>query len=148
MCRAMLSKSLIQFSGYVCGCVPSLLFDPRPNYGGGNKDNGNLFQKAPSMHCHTQCPQPCRRPTPTHTSTRDSWTLTGKSESVSCGITAPFSWVLGYTRFCLCPPIVYFPILCKFWQLCGGLMVTSFKWTYAIPRSTANRAPAPAADHC
>ena len=49
MCRAMLGKSLIQFSGYVCGCVPSLWFDPRPNYGKGNKDNGNLFQKAPSM---------------------------------------------------------------------------------------------------
>ena len=24
----------------------------------------------------------------------DSWTLTGKSGSVSCGVTAPFSWVL------------------------------------------------------
>ena len=30
----MLSKSLIQFS--VEGCVPSLLFDLRPNYGEGN----------------------------------------------------------------------------------------------------------------
>ena len=25
------------------------------------------------------------------------------------------------TRFCLCPPRVYFPVLCKFWQLCGGV---------------------------
>ena len=25
------------------GCVPSLLFDLRPNYGGGNEDNGNLL---------------------------------------------------------------------------------------------------------
>ena len=45
----------------------------------------------------------------THTSTRDSWTLIGKSASVSCGVTAPFSWVLVYTRFCLCPPRVCFP---------------------------------------
>ena len=30
------------------------------------------------------------RPTPPP----DSWTLTGMSESVSCGVTAPFSWVL------------------------------------------------------
>ena len=25
------------------------------------------------------------------------------------------------TRFCLCPPRVYFQVLCKFWQLCGGV---------------------------
>ena len=37
---AMLSKFLIQFSGDGRGCVPSLLFDLRPNYGGGNEDNG------------------------------------------------------------------------------------------------------------
>ena len=35
------------------------------------------------------------------------------------------------------------PVLCKFWRLCGGLMATSSKRAYAIPRSTAPRAPAP-----
>ena len=35
---AMLSKSLIQFTVDGQGCVPSLLFDLRPNYGGGNED--------------------------------------------------------------------------------------------------------------
>ena len=40
------------------------------------------------------------------------------------------------------------PVLCKFWQLCGGLMATSSKRAYAIPRATAPRAPAPAAAHC
>ena len=49
----MLSKSLIQFSVDGWGCVPSLLFDLRPNYGGGNEDNGNLFQKVPCTHCCT-----------------------------------------------------------------------------------------------
>ena len=44
---AMLSKSLIQFSVDGWGCVPSLLFDLRPNYGGGNEDNGDLLQKVP-----------------------------------------------------------------------------------------------------
>ena len=34
---AMFSKSLIQFSVAGLGCVPSLLFDPRPDYGGGNE---------------------------------------------------------------------------------------------------------------
>ena len=34
----MLSKYFIQFSVDGQGCVPSLLFDLRPNYGDGNKD--------------------------------------------------------------------------------------------------------------
>ena len=103
-----LSKSLIQFSVNEWGCVPSLLFDLRPNYGGGNEDNGDLIQKVPCTHCYTQCPQPCSRPLPTHASARDSWTLRVKYGSVSCGVTAPFSWVLVNTRFCLCPPRVCF----------------------------------------
>ena len=39
---AKLSKSLIQFSVDGQGCVPSLLFDLRPNYGEGNDDNGSV----------------------------------------------------------------------------------------------------------
>ena len=73
------------------------------------------------MHCYTQCLQPCSRPPPTHATTRDSWILMGKSGSVSCGVTAHFSWVLEHTWFCLCPPRVCFPVLCKFWWLCGGV---------------------------
>ena len=41
--RAMLSKSLIQFSVDGWGCVPSLLFDLRPNYGEDNEDNSYLL---------------------------------------------------------------------------------------------------------
>ena len=37
-------------------------------------------------------------------STEDPPTLADRSGSVSCGITAPFPWVLVYARFCLCPP--------------------------------------------
>ena len=118
---AKLSKSLTLFSVEGWGCVPSLLFDLRPNYGGGNEDNGDLLQKVPCLQSSTQCPQPCSRPPPTHTSARDSWTLTGKSGSVSCGVTASFSWVLVHTRFCLCPPIVCFPVLYKFWLLYSGI---------------------------
>ena len=65
-----------------------------PNYGGGNKDNGNLLQKVPYTHCYTQRPQLCIRPPLTHASARDSWTLTGKSGSVSWGslLISPGSW--------------------------------------------------------
>ena len=55
---AVLSKSLIQFSVNGWGCVPSLLSDLMPNYGGGNDDNGDLLQKVPFVHCCTQCPDP------------------------------------------------------------------------------------------
>ena len=90
-----------------------------PNYGGGNEDSGDFLQKVPWKHCYTQCPQPCSRPPPTYASAKDSWTLTGKSGSVSCGVTTPFSWVLVHTRFCLCPPSVGFSVQCKFWWLYG-----------------------------
>ena len=87
---------------------------------GGNEDNGDLLQKIPCMYCYTQYPQPCSRPPPAHTSAGDSWTLTGKSGSVSCEslLLSPESWC---TRFCLCPPRVCFPVLCKFWQLYDGV---------------------------
>ena len=55
---AMLSKSLIQFSIDGMGCVPSLLFDLRPNYGGGDEDHGDLLPKALWTHCCIQCPDP------------------------------------------------------------------------------------------
>ena len=45
---AMLSKLLIQFSVDGWSSIPSLLFDPRPNYGGGN-DNGSLVQFSRSV---------------------------------------------------------------------------------------------------
>ena len=107
----MFSKSLIQFSVDGRGCVPSLLFDLRPNYGGGNEDNGDLLQKFPCTHCCTQYPHLWSRLLLTHTSARDSWTLRGRSGSGFCGVTAPFSCVLVCTRFCLCPPRVCFPAL-------------------------------------
>ena len=31
---------------------------------------------------------------------------------------SPVSWC---TRFCLCPPRIYFPVLCMFWQLYDGV---------------------------
>ena len=87
------------------------------------------------MYCYTQCPQPCSRAPPTYTSTRDSWTLLGKFGSVSCGIIAPFSWVLVHTKFCLCPPRVYFTSnsCVSSGSSMVGLMATSSKRAYAYP---------------
>ena len=58
MGRAMLSNTLVQVSVDGWGCVPSPLFDLRPNYSGGNDDDGHLLQKALCLHCHTKCPWP------------------------------------------------------------------------------------------
>ena len=144
----MLSKSLIQFSVDGCACVPSLLFDLRPNHGGGNEDNGDLLPKVLFKHCCTQCPRLCSRPPLTHVSARDSWTFMSKSGSVSCGVTIPFSWILVCTRFC-------FALLASVSQSCVssrgsvvGLMVTSPNRAYAIPKSAVPRASSPAAVHC
>ena len=52
----------------------------------------------------------------------DSWMLTGKSVSVSCGVTAPFSWVLVHTRFCLCSPETVSPVL---WRFCNQIPLAS-----------------------
>ena len=57
MGRAILSESLIQFSVDGQGCVLSLLFDLRPNYGGGNEDNGDLLQRSPAGTAALMPPQ-------------------------------------------------------------------------------------------
>ena len=56
--RAKLSKSLIQFSVDGWGCVPSLLFDLRSNYGGDDEDNGDLFQKSHARTATLSAPDP------------------------------------------------------------------------------------------
>jgi len=43
MGRAIPSKSSVQFSVVGRAYIPSLLFDLRPNYDGGNVDNGDLL---------------------------------------------------------------------------------------------------------
>ena len=88
----MLIKSLIQFSSDGCGCVLSLYFDLRPNYGSGN---GDLHQKTyASMLCLPGLLQSV--PLTLWQATVDlhlCWRLpnAGKSGSVSCGVTVPFS---------------------------------------------------------
>ena len=91
---AMLSKSLIQFSVDGRGYIPSPLFDLRPNYSVGNKDNGDVLQQVSCTHCYTQCPQPCSQPSLTHASAGDSghsWASLGQS-LVGSLLFSPGSW--------------------------------------------------------
>ena len=73
-----------------------------------------------SKRAHARTSAALQRPPLTQASPGDSCTLPGKSGSVSCGVTAPFSWVRVH-KVLLCPPRISFPVLCKFRRLCGGV---------------------------
>ena len=111
----MLSRSLIQFSVDGRGCVPSLLFGLRPNYGGGNEDNGDLLQKVPCTHRCTQCPNPVAghcQPIPPLETPGHSWASLGQS-LVGSLLLSPGSWCTqGFV--CALQESVS-PVLCKFW---------------------------------
>ena len=107
----------------------------------------SLLKKIPCTYYYSLCPQPCSRPLPTHAFAGDSRTPTGKSGTVSCGVTVPFSWVLVH-KVLLRPPRVYFPVLCKFWQLCGGVNGNLLQEGLCHTQVSAPRAPIPVADHC
>ena len=90
----MLSNSVIQFSVDGWGCVPSLLFDLRPNHGRGNKDNGDLLHRSHAGTAALSAPDPAaghRRPmslpeTPGHSQASLAQSL------VSSLLLSPGSW--------------------------------------------------------
>ena len=147
MVGTMFSKSLIQFSVDWCGWVPSLLFDLRPNYGGGNEDNGNLLQKVHAMpHSVPSTPQqatanPCLR-----------WRLLNTHRQVWVSLLwghCSLLLGLGVHKLLFVPSKSLFPQSCvSSGSSMVQLMVTSSKRAYATPRSAAPRAPAPVAGHC
>ena len=86
--------------------VPSKSLFPQSCVSSGGSMVGLMVTSLKRSNACTQCPKLCSRPPPTHASAGDSWTFMGKSGSVSCGVTGPFSWALVHTRFYLCPPRV------------------------------------------
>ena len=90
-----------------------------------------LHSVPPTLHQATANPHLlCQKLLDTH---RQVWV------SPLCG---HCSFLLGPSLHKFVPSKSVSPVLCKFWRLYGGLMVTSSKRTYAIPRSGASRAPA------
>ena len=67
-----------------------------------------------------------------HASTGDSWTFTGKSDSVSCGNTAPFSWILAHARFCMCSPSL-FPQSCESSAVSSTGPLSQISWGFSVP---------------
>ena len=100
MAGAMLSKSLIHISVDGWSCVPSLLSTWGPTMVEVMKIMATSFKRSHACTATLIAPNPVashHRPTPLLETLQHS--LTGKSGSVSCGVTAPFSWVLVHTRF-------------------------------------------------
>ena len=148
MGRVMFSKSLIQFSVDGWGCVPSPLLDLRPNYGGGSEDTGTSFKRSHASTATLSASNPAaghRQPTPLPETPGHSQANLGQSHARSL-LLSPGSWCTQGSVCALQESVS--PVLCKFWWLYGGLMVTSSKRAYATPRSTARRAPVPVAVHC
>ena len=115
----MLSKSLIQFSIDGWGCVPSLLFTWGQTMVKAMKIMVTSFKRCHGCTATLSAPDPAaghRQPTPLLEPPGHSQASLGQSP-VGSLLLSPESWC---TRFCLCLPRVYFPVLCKFWQLYGG----------------------------
>ena len=117
----MLSKSLIQLSVDGQDCVPSLLFDLRPNYGGGNEDNGDFFKRSHALTAALNAPNPeaghCQ-PTPQSEISGHSWASLGQSLLGSLFL-SPGSWCT--QGFACALQVSVSPVLCKFWQLYVGV---------------------------
>ena len=134
----MLSKPLIQFSVDGQGCVPSLLFNPGPNYGGSDEDKtsfkrshaGTATLSAPDPEQASCDPRLHKRRLDNH---GQGWvSLSWGHHSFLPGPGAPGS-------VCALPEPAS-RVLCKFWRLCGGVRATSSKRACATPRSAAPRA--------
>ena len=117
-----LSKSLIQFSVDGRGCVPSLLFDLRPNYGGGNEDNGDLFKRPHADTATLSAPNPAAGhciPTPLPENPVHSWASVGQS-LVGSLLLSPGSQSTQCSVCALQESVS--PVLCQFWQLSSGVI--------------------------
>ena len=146
---AILSISLIHLSvdGWVF--VPSLLSDLRPNYLGDNEDNTDAF-KRPHTCTTTLSILTLQQAT---VDPHLHWRLMDIHRQVRvCLLWSHCSFLLvpgAGTIFMLVPYKILFPHSCvSSGGSMVGLMVTSSKRAYAIPRSAAPRVPAPAAGHC
>ena len=127
--------------------VSSPLFDLRPKYGGDNEDSGNPFEKVLCMHgfvlqtLKQATIDPCLHQRPLDTD-KQVWV----------------SLLWGHCSLLLDPGthmVLFVSFKSLLSQSCVSsgssmmeLMVTSSERAYAIPRSTAPKAPAPAAVHC
>ena len=117
---AMLSKSLIQFSVDGWSCVPSPLFTCGQTMVEVMKIMVTSFKRSHACTATLSAPSPAsghRQPTPLPDTPGHSQASLGQS-FVGSLLLSLGSWC---TQGSVCPPRVYFPVLCKFWQIYGGV---------------------------
>ena len=111
-------KNLIKFSVDGQGYVPSLLFDLRANYGGGNEDNATSFKRPHAHNAALSAPDPAaghHQPTPLLDTPGHSQASLGQY-LVGLLLLSHGSWCTpGFV--CALRESVS-PVMCKFWQLC------------------------------
>ena len=136
--RALLTKASVQLSTDGWGCTPSLLVvwpevtRPWGDWGLCGRVNDELpsgfMLRGRVLPCHSCC-----EPLPTHAFSGVFAALAGGFGSVSCGVTAPFLWVLLHSRFCILQDwSLWLP------QSCGSLF---FFFFYQIPLALKIRFP-------
>ena len=126
---------------------PGRLYSPWDSKESHMSEQLHFLQKVSCMHCHTQGSQLCRGPQLIHTSSRDSWTLTGKSGSVSVGpqLLSSGSWCTqGFV--CALQESVS-PVLCKFWRLCGGVNGNLLQEGLCHTQVSCTQSPCPCRSH-
>ena len=141
----MISKSLTQFSVGGWSCVPSLLFDLRPNYS--NDDNGDLLQNSHACSATINAPNPAaghHRPTPPLKTPGHSWESLGQSLMGSL-LLSPGSWCTQGSVCALQESVSLF--LCKFWQLHGGVNSDLPQEGLCHTQVCCTQSPCPAAGH-
>ena len=148
MSGAMLSKFLIQFSIDGWGCVPSLLFTLGQTMAEVMKIMATSFKSL--MHALLHSVPPALQQATIDPSLH--WRLLDTHGQVWVSLLwGHFSCVLGpgAHKVLFVPSKSLFPKSCvSSGGSMVGLMATSSKRAYAIPRSATPKAPAPAADHC
>ena len=88
------------------------------NYGGGNEGNGDLLKRSHACTATLSAPNPTtHRPMPPPETPGHPQASPGQSP-VGSLLLSSGSWCIG---FLLCTLRVYFPVLCKLWQLYGGV---------------------------
>ena len=144
MGRAMLSKSLIQFSIDEWSCVLSLLFTWGQTIVEVMKIMATSFKR--SQACTATLSSPNAKaghhwPMPLLETHGLSWA------SLDQSVVAPFSWILVHTRLHVSSKSLFPQSCVSSGGSMMGLMATSSKGVYAITRSAAPRDPAPVAVH-
>ena len=109
----------IQFSVDGRGCVLSLLFDPRPNYGGDNEDTGDSFRRSHGGTAALSAPTLQQPPSPTPPPETPGHSRASLGQSLAGSLLlSPGSWCTQGSVCALQESVS--PVLCKFWWPYGG----------------------------